>query len=121
MHVALEDSRLARHLDGPARALLVAGAIKRSYGAGAILFEEGAQGDGVYVVEQGLVEIAARSVPGRLHRLAVMEPGDYFGEMAVFDGGPRSASAIASGAVTAFFIPSAALLANWRFHRASLC
>ncbi len=111
MYVALEDSRLARHLDGPARSLLVASALRRSYAAGETVFEEGAPGDGVYVLENGKVEIAARSVAGLFHRLAEMEPGDYFGEMAVFDGGSRSASAIAAGPVDAFFIPSAALLA----------
>jgi signal transduction histidine kinase len=111
MFVALEDSRLARQLDGTARALLEQGATRQSYLRGEVVFEEGAVGNGLYVVEAGRVEIAARSVPGRLHRLAVMEPGDYFGEMSVFDGEPRSASAIAAEGVQACFIPTSTLLA----------
>ncbi len=110
MSIALEDSRLARHLDAKARALLVACAERREFATGGIVFEEGSNGDGLYVVERGEIEIAARSVPGRLHRLAVMGPGDYFGEMAVFDGGNRSATAIASGDVSVFFIPARSLL-----------
>lgn len=111
MPVALEDSRLARHLDSGARALLLEGAVRRRFGPGEVVFEEGAVGDGVYVLESGRIEIAGRSMPGRLHRLAIMEPGDYFGEMAVFDGGPRSASAIAMEEVQLHFLPAACLLA----------
>lgn len=110
MSVGLEDSRLARHLDERARAVLVGCAESRTYAAGEVIFEEGAAGDGLYVVGRGHIEIAARSVPGRLHRLAVMEAGDYFGEMAVFDGGSRSATAIAAEEVEAYFIPAKSLM-----------
>ncbi len=102
--VNLAESRLARHLTGDALRALVKGAEKRSYSKGACIFEEASKGDGLYVLAEGTVEIAARSVPGRMHRLAVMEPGDYFGEMAVFDGGARSASAVALEPVTAHFV-----------------
>jgi signal transduction histidine kinase len=102
--VKLEESRLARHLTGAALKLLIQGAQSRTYPEGSRIFEEGSAGDGLYVINEGQVEIAARSVPGRMHRLAVMEPGDYFGEMAVFDGGARSASAFALQPVTAHFV-----------------
>ena len=72
--------------------------------AGQRLFSEGDPGDGLYVVLDGSIDILAISVPGRQHRLAVMEPGDYFGEMALFDGGGRSATALAlTPAVVGFF------------------
>jgi len=104
--VPLVESRLARHLSEPIRALLVGGVEPRTFAAGDRIFDEGSPGDGLYVLESGLVEIAARSVPGRQHRLAVMEPGDYFGEMAVFDGGVRSASAIALEKSAVQFVPT---------------
>lgn len=104
--VPLVESRLARHLSEPIRALLVRGVEPRTFAAGDRVFDEGSPGDGLYVLESGLVEIAARSVPGRQHRLAVMEPGDYFGEMAVFDGGARSASAIALEKSVLQFVPT---------------
>ena len=110
MSVALENSRLARLLDSRARALLAGSATRKTFAAGEVVFEEGARGDGLYVLEKGRIEIAARSVPGRLHRLAVMEEGDFFGEMAVFDGGSRSASAIAADEVCVHFIPAESLM-----------
>lgn len=104
--VPLHESRLARHLTEPVRALLLTGVTRREHNPGEHIFEEGGPGDGLYVLESGRVEIAARSVPGRQHRLAVMEPGDYFGEMAVFDGGARSASAIALEPSILHFVPT---------------
>lgn len=104
--VPLGESRLARHLAPTVRDFMVAGAERRALATGHHVFDEGDPGDGVYVVESGRVEIAARSVPGRRHRLAVMEPGEYFGEMAVFDGGARSATAIALEASVLHFIPT---------------
>lgn len=104
--IPLTESRLARHLDDSTRAILLAGVEPRRVGEGDYIFDEGSPGDGLFVVESGRVEIAARSVPGRQHRLAVMEPGEYFGEMAVFDGGARSASAIALEPSTLHFVPT---------------
>jgi signal transduction histidine kinase len=104
--VPLAESRLARHLSEPVRALLLAGVERRVFRTGERIFEEGGAGDGLYVLESGAVEIAARSVPGRQHRLAVMDPGEYFGEMAVFDGGARSASAIALEESVLQFVPT---------------
>ena len=104
--VPLAESRLARHLSEPVRALLLAGVERRVLRTGERIFEEGGAGDGLYVLEAGAVEIAARSVPGRQHRLAVMDPGEYFGEMAVFDGGARSASAIALEESVLQFVPT---------------
>lgn len=93
--VPLETSRLARHL-APAEQQLLRDQIEQQYYAPAEqIFHEGDSGNGLYVVLDGSIEITAMSVPGRQHRLAVMEPGDYFGEMAVFDGGNRSATATA--------------------------
>jgi CRP-like cAMP-binding protein len=61
--------------------------------AGAVLFEEGQQGDFMYVVQSGEVEI--RRVVGETERvLAVLPPGEFFGEMAILNGRPRSATAV---------------------------
>lgn len=58
-----------------------------------VIFSEGDEGDQLYVVRSGRVAIAKRSADGRESVLALMEPGDLFGEMALFDGEPRSADA----------------------------
>lgn len=58
--------------------------------AGTLIFGEGQPGDSMYVVQEGEVEIWH---DGRL--LATIHRGSIFGELAVIDGGPRSATAIA--------------------------
>ena len=65
--------------------------------AGAVIFHEGDAGDNAYIVETGAVDIVARAGEDRL-LLARIGPGEIFGEMALIDGGPRIATAIAASA-----------------------
>ena len=51
--------------------------------------------DRLYIIVSGKVKISYRSPEGRKHLLAVMGPPEMFGELSVFDDGPRTASAIA--------------------------
>ena len=65
----------------------------RDFKAGTVLFEEGQPGDYMYVVQAGEVEI--RRVVGETERvLAVLSAGEFFGEMAILNARPRSATAI---------------------------
>jgi CRP/FNR family cyclic AMP-dependent transcriptional regulator len=57
------------------------------------VFGEGDEADALYVVRNGRVAIAKRSVDGRESVVALMEEGDLFGEMSLFDGEGRSAEA----------------------------
>jgi len=57
------------------------------------LFAEGDAAEDLYVVMSGRVAIGKRSSDGRESLVALMGPGDLFGEMPLFDGGARSASA----------------------------
>ncbi len=59
---------------------------------------QGARGDEMYVVRSGKVRIF-RDSDGDETTLGVLEPGDYFGEMALFDSSPRMANAAAVGDV----------------------
>lgn len=63
---------------------------------GEVIFAEGANGDWMYVVESGEVEIS-KSVDGRRIVIETLKPGDIFGEMAYIDRTPRSATATAKG------------------------
>lgn len=65
----------------------------RDFTAGTVLFEEGQPGQDMYVVLQGQVEIR-RKVGEIDHVLAVLMPGDFFGEMAILNARPRSATAV---------------------------
>ncbi len=58
---------------------------------GDILFNEGEEPDALYVVLRGRMAIANKSFDGRESVVALMEPGDLFGEMGMLDGRPRSA------------------------------
>ena len=62
---------------------------------GEILFEQGQAGDALYVVEAGTVEISVVSRDGRKLALDVFRSGDVFGEIALFDGGQRTATVTA--------------------------
>jgi CRP-like cAMP-binding protein len=65
----------------------------RNYPTGTVLFREGDPGDFMYVIQSGEVEIRRRM--GEVERvLAVLPPGEFFGEMAILSGRPRSASAV---------------------------
>ncbi len=65
----------------------------REFPAGAVLFEEGDPGSRLYVIQSGRVRVE-RTVGGRRLVLATLGPGDFFGEMAVLEKLPRSATAV---------------------------
>ncbi len=57
------------------------------------LFEEGQEANALYLVATGRIAIANKSIDGRESMVALMETGDLFGEMGLFDGIGRSAEA----------------------------
>jgi CRP-like cAMP-binding protein len=63
------------------------------YGRGETVFAEGEQGDTLYIVLEGKVKIGRRATDGRENMLSVMGPSDMFGELSLFDPGPRTATA----------------------------
>jgi len=66
---------------------------EKRFAAGAYLFQEGDEGSEMYVVLEGRVVIS-KFIPGAGEEaLAVLERGDFFGEMSLIDGEPRSADA----------------------------
>lgn len=87
---AMDDAALAR----------VAAALEpRDYGDGQTVIAEGDPGDSMYFIVRGCVRIEKRAQAGTAVRktLTVLEAGDYFGEMALLDQKPRSASAVTVG------------------------
>jgi CRP/FNR family transcriptional regulator, cyclic AMP receptor protein len=59
------------------------------------LFREGDEGDKVYVVLTGKMKLVKASSDGRENLLAVIGPGEMFGELSLFDPIPRTSSAVA--------------------------
>jgi signal transduction histidine kinase len=108
--VTLENSTLLARLPADALAPLRAAARERCFGVGQEIFKEGEPGDGVYVVQEGSVEISVLLGPGRRQTFSRIGPGDLFGEMAVLEDQPRSAGAVAVQETAVWFIPRAAIL-----------
>ncbi|HEU0209969.1 MAG TPA: DUF1003 domain-containing protein [Candidatus Udaeobacter sp.] len=61
--------------------------------AGAVLFRTGDEGDAMYLIEDGKVRICMQTKDGTDVTLTELGRGDFFGEMALIDGKPRSADA----------------------------
>ena len=76
----------------------------RTYSDGGVIFYQEDPGDGLYVVKSGGVKIALTTPEGQESLIALMAPGDCFGELAVLDGEPRSAMAVALGPTEAYFL-----------------
>jgi len=68
---------------------------RRPVRRGEKLFVEGEPGDAVYLLLKGKVKIFRTSPDGRENLLIVMGPGEVFGELSLFDPGPRTATASA--------------------------
>ncbi len=64
------------------------------YPRGTTIFEEGEPGDRLYIIISGKVKLARHSADGRENLLTVMGPSDMFGELSIFDPGPRTSSAV---------------------------
>ena len=69
--------------------------VVRDYAPGEILFHEGDIGRALFILESGCVEISRRAPGGDTVQVAVLNPGDYFGEMSLLDERPRSATVAA--------------------------
>ena len=67
-------------------------AIPRSYPKGVRVFHEGDHSDACYIVRTGDLRVTREHPDGRAIALATLGPGDIFGELAMLDGGTRSAS-----------------------------
>lgn len=68
---------------------------RRTYHRGETIFHKGDPGSGLYILTGGQVKIVLPSETGEEALLAVLEAGDFFGELALFDGLPRSATVVA--------------------------
>jgi CRP-like cAMP-binding protein len=67
---------------------------EQTFGAGTTVFSQGDEGDAFYVIQSGAVQVVLESASGKSEAVAVLGPQDWFGEMALLSGEPRSATII---------------------------
>jgi CRP-like cAMP-binding protein len=107
----LERNRLFRGLSAATIQQIAALAIRRPYEPEALVFSQGDPGDSLYGVVTGKVRISASTREGKEMFLNIMEPGDTFGEIALLDGNPRTATATTTATCELMIIPRAQFLA----------
>lgn len=110
--IPLESSRIFSQLAPDEMDRIRQSMRERAYTSGQIIFREGDAGDGLYVIKSGSVEISV--VVGNQEESRVFGregPGAVFGEMAIADDQPRSATATAPEETVAYFVPRDAILA----------
>src|SRR5262245_55291511 len=93
--VLLRNHQLFRELDAKAIEQLASHAARRSLPRGSVIFVKGDQGTGLFGVLAGAVKISSLSAEGHELVIAIINPGEIFGEIALFDGRPRTADATA--------------------------
>jgi len=106
----LKHIAVLRAMDDDALARLAVALEQQDYADGQTVFAEGDPGDSMYFIVSGCIRIEKRAqATGASHKiLAVLEAGDYFGEMALLDLKPRSASAVAAGGASILRLSKAA-------------
>lgn len=78
------------------RTMLAGQASEKSLDRGEVLFEQGDEGDALYAIIEGTLEVSFLAMSGRKLALSLMRPGEIFGEIALFDSGPRTATITAA-------------------------
>lgn len=89
----LRSIQLFESMDDDDAAALAARLVTRELPAGELVFEQGDEGDAMYVIETGGVDIQTGSEKQRVV-LASLYNGQYFGELSLLDGAPRSARVV---------------------------
>jgi CRP-like cAMP-binding protein len=77
---------------------------EKNYAKDETIFDEDSKGDSMYVIKTGAVKIL-KKVKNQENTIAVLNPGEFFGEMALLDGQPRSAAVRATTDTTVFMVP----------------
>src|SRR5215467_139257 len=91
----LRQAPLFSALDDESMTALHASMSETKLRRGDVLFHEGDAGDKLYVITDGKVKLGRTSADGRENLLAIQGPGQMFGELSLFDPGPRSATVTA--------------------------
>ena len=90
------------------------------------VFVEGDPGDRLFIIVRGKAKVGRRSADGRENLLAIMGPSDIFGELAIFDPGPRTSTVTtitelsAVSKIVSAGKPDSTIFASWPFCTANV-
>ena len=101
---ALKQVPLFQHLDEHALQRLARRARRLTLDSGTIVLREGDASDSLYVILTGRVRVSREAAPGQVIELEVLGAGSFFGELALLDSGPRSATVATMTACTVLVI-----------------
>lgn len=104
----LKDNEIFKSLSDPEVATLSKIVDEKSYPAGTAIFYENMKGEAMYIVVSGQVRLSKMLAEGEEKTLTVMGAGDYFGENALLEEGPRPVTAIVSQESTLLVIKRSA-------------
>jgi len=92
-----------KNFDGNDLSALGSTGEEKSYQKDELIFDEDSKGDSMYVIKTGAVKIQ-KKVKNQENTIAVLNPGEFFGEMALLDGQPRSAAVRATTDTTVLMV-----------------
>jgi len=93
-------------VNAPERAIEIVDSVVqlRNYESGSIIFQEGDVGEALYIIKSGLVKLSKVDLGGYEKTLAILQPPEFFGEMALLGPEMRSASAMSLSKVSAYLL-----------------
>lgn len=94
---SLATPMLFSALDPALKAHLLRHATLRSFADGQLIQQRGDRADGFWLIEEGAVTVGQFQPDGEFRAVALLGPGDSYGELAVFSGRPRIVDAVARG------------------------
>ena len=89
----LRDVQIMSPLSEEERSRVARAAHVHRYASGEVLFRQGDAGESFFLIRSGSVDIVIQDASGTERHLATLGPGEYFGEMSLLTGEPRSATA----------------------------
>ncbi len=98
------------------RQSLISNGISRQWAKGETVFSRGDDGDYIIVIENGIAEVSVTSLNGRKSVLNHMCAGEILGEVALLDGGTRSADVVAHSALTGIVVQQRQLQTHLNEH-----
>src|SRR5918998_6640214 len=107
---ALRSCPLFEHADESVLRSIANGLRRRRFRRNEVIFHQGDPGDSLHIVGNGAVKIVLPSAEGEEAIIATLREGDFFGELSLLDGAPRSATAAAVEPSETLVLPRSAFM-----------